>query len=482
MVERATNVCRRRHARQGLGSGLALILTLTAPALSGVPHAAAAQQTGRARSSAAVPVLPALSMTCPMHPDVVEAKAGACPLCKMNLVPVRLGIGWTCPLHAVVNEAGAGSCRICGRALVEATVALTWTCRGEATATHLEPGVCADGSPRIGQRTLRPHGNHNPKYGGQFFMAPDSWHHVEGTLPVARLFRLHIYDDYARALAPAKLKDVRARVVTRETFDPVTRTTTEIASVPLRVGRDGALEARIDDAKVPASMTAKVRFKSDAPEYRFDFTFPALSVAPLTKASTARTGTASASTANASAPRPGGTPPVRGASANGAAGGAGAAVPTDGTAAGQRGAAAGPAVPGSTPSSAAGLSNTAVPSNTAGLQPLVPVPVPETLGEILSQLRTRHAQVGALVASGEFGSVWVPAFQARDLAIALESHLAQIGAGARDLAEPALQEVVRAAWRLDSVGDLGNRQQVEDASTRFSAAVTAVLTAFEGLR
>ena len=481
MVERATNVCRQRRARQRLGSGLALLLTLTVLALSVLPHATAAQQTGRARSSVAVPVLPALSMTCPMHPDVVEAKAGACPLCKMNLVPVRLGIGWTCPLHAVVNEAGPGSCRICGRALVEATVALTWTCRGEATATHLEPGVCADGSPRIGQRTLRPHGNHNPKYGGQFFMAPDSWHHVEGTLPGARTFRLHIYDDYARALAPAKLKDVRARVVTRETFDPVTRTTTEIASVPLRVARDGALEARIDATKVPASMTAKVRFKSDAPEYRFDFTFPGLSVAPLTTASTARTGTASASTTPANT-RPGGTPPVRGASANGAAGGA-SAVPTDGTAAGQRGAAAGTAVPGSTqtstaatPPSASGL------PNTAELQPLVPVPVPETLGEILSQLRTRHAQVGALVASGEFGSVWVPAFQARDLAIALESHLAQIGAGARDLAEPALQEVVRAAWRLDSVGDLGNRQQVEEASTRFSAAVTAVLTAFEGLR
>jgi hypothetical protein len=482
MVERAAKVCRRRRPRQRIGSGLALLLALAVLPLIAVPHAAAAQQTGRARSGVAVPVLPALSMTCPMHPDVVEAKAGACPLCKMNLVPVRLGIGWTCPLHAVVNEASAGSCRICGRALVEATVALTWTCRGEATGTHLEPGVCADGSPRIGQRTLRPHGNHNPKYGGQFFMAPDSWHHVEGTLPGARTFRLHIYDDYARALAPAKLKDVRARVVTRETFDPVTRTTTEIASAPLRVARDGALEARIDNTKVPASMTAKVRFKSDAPEYRFDFTFPALSVAPLTKESAARAGTASPGTANPGAARPVATPPVRGASANGAAGGASAA-PTDGTAAGQRSAAAGTDVPGSTPTlnaatqpSAAGL------SNTAELQPLVPVPVPETLGEILSQLRTRHTQVGALVASGEFGSVWVPAFQARDLAIALESHLAQIGAGARDLAEPALQEVVRAAWRLDSVGDLGNRQQVEEASARFSAAVTAVLTAFEGLR
>ncbi len=209
-----------------------------------------------------------------MHPDVVEGKPGTCPLCKMNLVPVRLDASWMCPVHAVVTEQQPGACRLCGRSLVPVVVSLTWTCRGEVNAEFLEPGVCRDGSPRTGRRTLRPHGNHNPQHGGQFFMAPDTWHHLEGTLPRPQLFRLHIYDDYARTLPPDALSAMRGRVVTRERFDPATRIVTEQAAFPLRPSKDGkSLEATIDRAALPASMSVKVRLKPDAPEYRFDFTF-----------------------------------------------------------------------------------------------------------------------------------------------------------------------------------------------------------------
>ena len=49
-------------------------------------------------------LVPPVSWTCLMHPDVVESKKGACPVCRMALVPVRLAVVWTCPVHAVIEQ------------------------------------------------------------------------------------------------------------------------------------------------------------------------------------------------------------------------------------------------------------------------------------------------------------------------------------------------------------------------------------------
>ena len=89
------------------------------------------------------------------------------------------------------------------------------------------------------------------------------------------------------------------------------------------------------------------------------------------------------------------------------------------------------------------------------------------------------AEVNVLMSRGDFGAVWVPAFRAKDLAIALEPHLAHLAAEKRDAGEPALARVVRGAWLLDAAGDVGNRQQVEAAYSTFTAGVTDVLAAFQ---
>jgi len=247
--------------------------------------------------------------------------------------------------------------------------------------------------------------------------------------PSARLFRLFVYDDYGRPLASAKVKDIEARVVTKETFDPATRKTTEVSAFSLKAARNRPyLEARIDPSTLPAEMTAKVRFGDDQPEYRFDFTFPAFSKEPA-----------------APIARPSVTQPL--------------SAPT---------APAAPAAP--------------TPASSSELDPLAPAPIPASMSGMLEQLEVREKQVGQLIAKGDFAAVWVPAFQAKDLAIALEPHVAHLSPDKRDAGEPALARVVRTAWLLDAAGDVGNRGQIEAVYAAFKAAVADALTAFGEFR
>ena len=220
--------------------------------------------------------LPAISWTCPMHPDVLESRKGACNICGMDLEPVRLVLVYTCPVHAVIEQSKPGKCRICSRDLVQKTAALTFTCAGNRDLSQMEPGTCPDGSAMVPRYTQRAHGDHNPKHGGVFFMAPDNWHHLEGAYPAAGRFRVYVYDEFSKPLGREQARKVRGRVVTKEAFDPKTGTTRELASTPLVLARNGAfLEARVEQLPLPAKLTAKITFSPDNKESRFDFAFPA---------------------------------------------------------------------------------------------------------------------------------------------------------------------------------------------------------------
>jgi hypothetical protein len=257
---------------------------LAVTAVPGASGSAPLQNTQAANQADLPPVV----WTCQTRPDIVADGPGPCPIdempgMKMNMVPVRLTSIWSCPVHTVVARPGPGKCPIDRiRDLIEVAVAMTWTCPSHPDIDRINPGTCPDGSPMAVKYARRPHGDHNPKHGGLYFMAPDNWHHLEGTYPEKGLFRLYLYDDYGRPLPPEAVGLAQARLVTKETFDSTTRATQEISAYPLTAApQSGYLEARIDPLTFPAQVTAKVKFRKEGSEYRFDFAFADFTSEPL---------------------------------------------------------------------------------------------------------------------------------------------------------------------------------------------------------
>ena len=204
-------------------------------------------------------VLPPLSWTCPMHPEVVDDSSGACPICKMPLTPVRLELVWSCQLHLDLTRQQPGTCPTCRRQLVKIIKALSFACPAHPKVNEVNPGRCPiDKRSLVAKYSLRPHGDHNPKHGGNFTMAPNNWH-VEATHPAPSQFRLYVYDEYSRPFVP---KEFISRIVVGE------------ASIPFTPAAGGAfLQARMPDAALPATIVVKARFENTQPEYRFDFQF-----------------------------------------------------------------------------------------------------------------------------------------------------------------------------------------------------------------
>ena len=340
--------------------------------------------------------LPAISWTCPMHPDVLEPREGACNICGMDLEPIRLVLVYTCPVHAVIEQSTPGKCRICSRELVQKTAALTFTCAGNRELSQLEPGKCPDGSAMVPRYTPRAHGDHNPKHGGIFFMAPDNWHHLEGAYPAAGRFRVYVYDDFSKPLAVAEARKIRGRVVTKEAFDAKSGTTRELASTPLVLSRNGAfLEARIEPLPLPAKMTAKISFSPDNKESRFDFAFQAYS----------------------------------------------RDIPT-----------------------------TVVTTSSASAQPAPIATTDKFAGRpsLLSDLKARSVEIESLLKSGVVGGIYVPALQAKDLALEIQSTQPQAN---QEAIEASVKQIVLAAYQLDNYGDLGDAEKAREAFRGMGAAI-----------
>ena len=252
------------------------------------------------------------------------------------------------------------------------------------------------------------HMDHTPRHGGTVFMAPDSFHHIEGTYPEPGVFRLYASNNYRE---PIDVSTWSGRAVTEEEYDETTDEFIEVAVFDLVSNPDGAyLEARIPGG-LPADVTAKVIFQQDFPAERFDFIFAELS---LTDA----------------------------------------------------------------PSAVAGVTFEDTPEAVPLAQRILP-DIPADPEEIALEIVSRNQQIQDMIERGAFTEIFIPALQAKELALALQDYGGRLPEAARNQVRIAVRHLVRAAYLLDWYGDLGNKTDVDSAYRVFGAAVSEIGAAYD---
>jgi len=216
--------------------------------------------------------------------------------------------------------------------------------------------------------------------------------------------------------ATVDVTDWAGRAVTEEAYDETTDEFVEVAAVDLQPGPAGAyLEAMVPDHGGAAEVIAKVIFEEGFPAERFDFIFAEVS-SPASAA-------ADVSAAGVSF---GGDAP-------------------DGVTLAQR------------------------------IQP----DVPESANEIAAEIVTRDRQIQELIARGAFTEIFIPALQAKELALALQQRGTTLTAAMNNQVRIAVRHLVRAAYLLDWYGDLGNKNDVDDAYQVFGASVNEITAVYD---
>ena len=105
-------------------------------------------------------------------------------------------------------------------------------------------------------------------------------------------------------------------------------------------------------------------------------------------------------------------------------------------------------------------------------------PIPELTSDIVASIANLDQELATLIDRGAFAEIFIPALQAKSLALALNDRTEELSQGQRDVLQIAVRHLVRASWLLDWYGDLGNRQQVTGAYNIFFGATNEIKDVF----
>ncbi len=105
--------------------------------------------------------------------------------------------------------------------------------------------------------------------------------------------------------------------------------------------------------------------------------------------------------------------------------------------------------------------------------------IPADAEQIVVALASRDQQIVEMIARGAFTEIFIPALQAKELALALQEYGAELPGRDRNQIRIAVRHLVRAAYLLDWYGDLGNKTDVDSAYDVFGSSVTEIRTVYD---
>jgi hypothetical protein len=134
------------------------------------------------------------------------------------------------------------------------------------------------------------------------------------------------------------------------------------------------------------------------------------------------------------------------------------------------------------------IENTVAPTTGATFEDApVPVPlsarilpdIPDDAAEIAAEIMLRDQQIEEMISLGKFTEIFIPALQAKELGLALQSRDTELSLDARNQIRIAVRHLVRSAYLLDWYGDRGNKNNVDAAFAVFRSTVGEINAVFE---